>query len=130
MLWSSLCDYSDAYILVRGTIIVPKETDAAPNKVNKKVVLKNCVPFTNCTSRINNTQVDDASDLDVVIPMYNLIECSDNYSKTSEILWQFYRDVNNNNEIVDFHSGNATTRSLNLKVKSTGQTINHWHKKC
>ena len=69
-----------------------KETDAAPNNANKKVILKNCAPFTKCMSRINNTQVDDAHDIDVVMPMYNLVEYRDNYSKTSGVLWQYCRD--------------------------------------
>ena len=80
MLKSSLCDYSDAYILVKGTITVNNNAaaGAAANNTNKKVILKNCAPFTNCMSGINNTQV---------MPMYNLIEYSDNYSKTSGSLW-------------------------------------------
>ena len=80
MLKSSLCDYSDAYILVKGTITVNNNAAAGPatNNTNKKVILKNCAPFTNCMSEINNTQV---------MPMYNLIEYSDNYSKTSGSLW-------------------------------------------
>ena len=81
MLRSSLCDYIDAYILVKGTITVAEETAGAPNNANKKVIFKNCVPFTNCISRINNTQVDDGNDIDLEMPMYNLIEYSDNYSK-------------------------------------------------
>ena len=87
ILKSSLCDYSDAYILVKGTITV-KNTVAA-NKTNKKVIFKNCAPFTICISEINNTQVDNAKDIDIVIPMYNLIEYSDNYSKTCGSLWQY-----------------------------------------
>ena len=85
MLKSSLCDYSDAYILVKGTIAVNNTAaaDADANNTNKKVIFKNCAPFTNCISEINNTQVDNAKDIDIVMPMYNLIECSDNYSKTS-----------------------------------------------
>ena len=58
--------------------------------VNKKVIFRNCAPFTNCIIRINNTQVDDAHDIDTVIPMYNLIKFSDNYSKTCGISWQWY----------------------------------------
>ena len=58
---------------------------------DKGVIFKNCAPFTDCISKINNTQVDNATDLNVVIPMYNLVEYSDNYSKTSGILWQYYR---------------------------------------
>ena len=92
MLKSTLCDYSDRYILVKRIITVAEETAAAPNHVSKKVIFENCMPFTNCTSRINNTQVDDAHHIDVEIPMYNLIECSDNYSKISGNLWQYYRD--------------------------------------
>ena len=56
---------------------------AAANNTNKKVIFKNCAPFTNCISKINNTQVDDAEHIDIVMPMYNLIEHSDNYLKTS-----------------------------------------------
>ena len=90
MLKSSLCDYSDAYIHVRGTITVNNTAaeDAAANNNNKKVIFKNCAPFTNCISQINNTDLDDAKYLNIVMPMYNLIEYSDNYSKTSESLWQ------------------------------------------
>ena len=87
ILKSSLCDYSDAYILVKGTITV-KNTVAA-NNTNKKVIFKNCAPFTICISEINNTQVDNAKDINIVIPMYNLIEYSDNYSKTCGSLWQY-----------------------------------------
>ena len=89
MLRSSLCDYSNAYTLVKETITVENTAEAAlaTNNLNKKVILKNCEPFTNCISRINNTQVNDAHDIDVVMPMYNLIEYSDNYSNSSGILW-------------------------------------------
>ena len=119
MLRSSLCDYSDAFILVKGTMTVAKETDAAPNNTNKMVKIKNCVLFTKCICRINNTQVDDAIYINAVMAMWNIIQYSDNYSKISGILWQFYRDVpvvNNDNEIADFNvEGNATTRSFNFK---------------
>ena len=85
MLRSSLCDYSDAYILVKGNISVNNTAGAhtAANNTNKKVIFKNCAPFTNCISKINNTQIDSAEYIDIVIPMQNLIEYSDNYSKTS-----------------------------------------------
>ena len=86
MLKYSLCDYSDAYILVKGTISVIAE-GADANNTNKKVIFKNCAPFTNCISEIHNTQVDIAKDIDVVMPMYNLIEYSNNYAKTSGSLW-------------------------------------------
>ena len=83
MLKSSLCDYSDAYILVKGTISVNNTAaqGAAANNTNKKVMFKNCAPFTNCISEINNTQIDNAKDIHIVMPMYNLIGYSDNYEK-------------------------------------------------
>ena len=89
MLRSSLCDYSDAYILVKGNIAVNNTAGAgaAANNINKKLTFKNCAPFTNCISKINNTQIDYAEYTDIVMLMYNLIECSDNYSKTSGSLW-------------------------------------------
>ena len=82
-LYSILCDYSDAYILVKGNITVNNTAAAGAdaNNTNKKVIFKNCAPFTNCISKINNTQIDNAEYIDIVIPMYNLIEHSDNYSK-------------------------------------------------
>ena len=95
MLKSSLCDYSDAYILVNGTINANSTAaaDADANNTNKKVIFKNYALFTNCISEINNTQVDNARDIDTVIPMFNLIEYSDNYSKTSGSLWQCCKDI-------------------------------------
>ena len=80
-------DYSDVYILVKGTITVNNTPAADPNanNTNKKVIFKNCAPFTNCISEINNIQVDNAKVIDIVMSMYNLIEHSDNFSKTSGI---------------------------------------------
>ena len=127
MLKSSLCDYSDAYILVKGTITVNTAAQgAAANNTNKKVIFKNCAPFTNCISEINNTQIDNAKDIDLVMPMYNLTECSDNYAKTTGSLWQYCKDIparNNNDEIAAFDTNNLTD-SFNFKVKITGQTEN------
>ena len=75
MLKSSLCDYSDAYILVKETITVNNTAaaDADANNPNKKVIFKNWAPFTNCISEINNTQIDNEEDLDTVMPMYNIV---------------------------------------------------------
>ena len=124
MLKSSLCDYSDAYILVKGTVSINNTAaaGAAANNTNKKVIFKNCAPFTNCISEINNTQID----IDIVMPMYNLIEYSDNYAKTTGSLWQYCKDIlvrNNNNEMNHFTEGNFTD-SFNFKLKITGQTGN------
>ena len=126
MLKSSLCDYGDAYILVKGYITVPNTATASAdvNNTNKKVTFKNCPPFTNCINEINNTQVDNAKDIDIVMPMYTLIEYNDNGSKTSESLWQYCKDipsVNNDGNIVEFNGANATD-SFNFKAKITGQT--------
>ena len=95
MLKSSSCDYSNAYILVKGTVTVndTAAADADANNTNKKVIFKNCAPFTNCISEINNTQVDNAKNIDIVMCMYNLIEYSDNYSKTSVSLWQYCKHI-------------------------------------
>ena len=78
MLKSSLCDYSDASILDKGTIAV-NNTAAAANNTNKKVIFKNFAPFTICISEVNNTQVENAKDIDILMPMYNFIEYSDKY---------------------------------------------------
>ena len=88
--------------------------------------MDHCAPFTNCISKINNTDIGNAKYMDIEMPMYNLIEYSDNYSKTSGSLWQYYKDipaVNNDGDIVNFNEANATD-SFNFKTKITGQ-INH-----
>ena len=81
MLRSSLCDYSDVHILVKGNISVNNTAGAGAdaNNINKKVIFKNCGRFINCISKINNTQIDNAEYIAIVMPMYNLIEYSDNY---------------------------------------------------
>ena len=118
MLRSNLCDYADAYILVKGTITITGagDDDAAKrlDERNKGVIFKNCAPFTKCISKINDTEIDNAQDIDIVMPMYNLIEYSDNYSKTSGSLWQYYKDEPNDNL--------ANSESFKSKVKITGNT--------
>ena len=128
MLRSSLCDYSDAYILVKGDITVNNTAadGAAANNTNKKVIFKNFAPFTNRLSKINNTQIDNAEYIDIVMPMYNLIEYSDNYSKTSRSLWQYCKDipaVNNDGDVFIFNGANDTD-SLDFKSKIIGKTYN------
>ena len=110
MLRSYLCDYSDAYILVIGTITVATLETGGENN-GMQVVFKNRAPFTNCISGISNTQIDNAKDIDVVMSMYDLIEYSNNYLKTSGSLWQYYRDgpaLNDAGVPVDF-PGNTTS---------------------
>ena len=124
MLRSSLCDYSDAYILVKANISVNNTVveGAATNNAAKKVIFKNCALFTDYISKINNTQIDNAEYIDIVMPMYNLIEYSDNFSKTSGSLWQYCKGipaVNNDGNIAT-----NTTDSFKFKTKITGQTNN------
>ena len=121
MLKSSLCDYSDAYILVKGTIAIAGEgADAAARHADERdkcVAFKNCAPFTNCISEINNT-VDNAKDIDIVMPIYNLIEYSNNYAKTSGSLWQYFRDELNDDDMDE-------SKSFKSKIKITGKTPNN-----
>ena len=117
MLKSSLCDYSDAYIHVKGKITITGAGDnEAPRRRderNKGVAFKNCAQFTICISEINDTQTDNCKDIDIIMPMYNLIEYRDNYSKTSGNFWQYYRDEPNNN-LTNF-------KSFRSKIKITGR---------
>ena len=97
MLRSNLCDYSDAYILVKSTITVtaPGTNNNANNirdKRNRPLILKNNAPFVSCITRINGELIEDADDLDIVKPMYNLLEYSKNYRKTIGSLYNYYRD--------------------------------------
>ena len=118
MLRSNSCDYADAYILVKGTITITFAGDDDATKRlderNKAVTFKNCAPFTKCISRINNASIDNAQDIDIVMPMYNLIEYSDNYSKISGSLWQYYKDDPNDNI--------RQSESFKSKIKITGKT--------
>ena len=88
MLRSNACGYSDVYILVKGISTVSKTAagDAALNNRTIHVILKKCAPFVDCTSEIKNAEIDHPKDIDVIMSMYNLITCTDNYSKTSESL--------------------------------------------
>ena len=104
---SNLCDYSDAYILVTGNIT------ATPNNAATQVVFKNCAPFKDCRTEINDTFVDYADFINIAMPMYNLIEYSNNYSDTSGSLWQFKRDGIEGD--VDLKNNNLSS----LKYKSS-----------
>ena len=118
MLRSNLCDHADAYILVNGTITIPgagnDDVTKQADERDKGVILKNCAPFTKCISRINNADISNAQDINIVMPMYDLVEYSDNYSKTSGSLWQYYKDDPNDNI--------ADSESFKSKIKITGKT--------
>ena len=125
MLKSSICDYSDAYILVKGKIAITGAGDHAASRQtderDKGAAFKNCAPFINCTSEVNNTQVDNCKDIDIIMSMYNLIEYSDNYAKTSGSLLQYYRDEPNDN-LADFES-------FKSKINITKKTPNNGNEK-
>ena len=118
MLRSSLRDYSDASIFVSRTITITRAgTDDAAKRLdekNKGVIFKIFTPFTDCISKVNNTQIDNAKYIVVLMPVYNLIEYSDNYSKTSGSLWQYYRDDPNDNI--------TKSESFRFKIKRAGKT--------
>ena len=108
---SDLCYYSDAYILVTGIITVRNSNE------NTRVTFKNCTPFTKCITHINDEHVDNADNLDLIMPIYNLIEYSDNYSDTSGRLWQFKRDEQGMNigDLADTNVDNSSS----FKCKSS-----------
>ena len=119
MLRSNLCDYAGAYILIRGTIITitGAGNDDATKRLderNKGAIFKNCAPFTKSISRMNNTDIDNGQDIDIVMPMYNLIEYNDNSLKTSECLCQYYK--NNPNDNI------TQSESFKSKIKTKGKT--------
>ena len=106
---SSLCDYSDAYILVTGNIT------ATPNNAITQVIFKNCAPFKDCRTEINDTFVDYADFINITMPMYNLIEYSDNYSDTSGSLWNFKRDeITNNANVTNDDNAPSFKYKVNL----------------
>ena len=147
MLRSDLSDFSDAYIVVTGNITVTKntfttdDTEAPNNTVDnvtatnnannnafggKKLVFKSNAPFINCVSKINGVKIDNAEDLDVVMPMYNLLEYSKNYRKTTGSLWNYYRDKpsssTDNNNIT--HSI-LNSKSFDYKANFIGSVTNN-----
>ena len=92
MLRSDLCDYADAYILVNGTITVTSQNNVIRDKKNRPLILKNNAPFISCITRINGELIEDADDLDIVMPMYNLLEYSKNYRKTIGSFYNYCGD--------------------------------------
>ena len=126
---SNLCDYSDAYIHVKVTMTVPNiGTAPASNNRNKIVIFENCAPFTNCRSEMYNTEVDDAHGIDVVMPMYNFIQYSGAYLKTSGSSWQYNTDepaLSDNDNIMDFPYDSNNSISFKLKQQITWQAGNN-----
>ena len=124
MLRSDLCDYADAYILVGGTITVAGNHPR--DRQNKPVILKNNAPFVSCITRINGELIEDADDLDIVMPMYNLLEYSKNYRKTIGSLYNYYRDeLNDDADNNNFANNNVvSSNTFNYNHKIIGNTYN------
>ena len=111
MLQSDLCNYSDAYIVVKGTI---NFTDPNNDAHDKKLAFKNNAPFINSISKINNTLIGNAEYLDFVMLMYNFLEYSKNYSKATESFWNYYRD----------EPSSGTARGVNHSIR--GSKVFDW----
>ena len=130
MLRSNLCDYSDAYILINGTITVtaPGANNGVNNmrdKKNRSLILKNNAPFVSCITRINGELIEDPDDLDIVMPMYNLLEYSKNYRKTIGLLYNYYRHELTNDDNDNFANINVVnSEAFKYKNKITGNTYN------
>ena len=133
MIRSDLCDFSDAYIVVKRDITLKKTNGRGIIDIRSRfLAFKDNAPFTNCISKINNVLIDNAEDLDIVMPMYNLLECSKKYRKTTGSLWNYYRDEPNNPPLNDDdlptinYNAYPITNSESFKYKSSiaGKTSN------
>ena len=142
MLRSDLCDFSDAYIVAKK-IFTANDFEAPNNTINnanitntvsnnafgeKKLVFKNNAPFINCISKVNGIKIDNAEDLDVVMPMYNLPEYSKNYKKTTGSLWDYYKDeANSGTDANNITHSILNSKSFNYKANlmETGVTQNN-----
>ena len=125
MLRSDLCDYSAAYILVKGTITVNGVVNGAENEIlrrNRPLILKNNAPFVSCITRINGELIEDPDDLDIVMPMYNLLEYSKNYRKTIGSLYNYYRDELSDDNDPNNFSNTSVINSNTFKYKKN----NNW----
>ena len=118
MLRSDLCNYSDAYIVVKGKITV---TNPNIDAYDKKLALKNNAPFLSCIPKINNTFIDNAEDLDIVMPMYNLLEYRKNYRKTTSSLFNYYRDEPNSAAVGNINDSIKDSKSFDYKTSNTGK---------
>ena len=118
MLRSKLCDFSDAYIVVKGTIILAKDENRDFIDVRSRcLAFKNNALFTNCLSKVNNVLIDSTEDLDFVMPMYNLLQYNKNYKKTRRSLWNYYRDEPSN--FPDNYYNADSIKNVSFKYKSS-----------
>ena len=131
MLRSNLCDYSDPYILVKSTITVRalgvnNNANSIRDKRNRRIILKNNAPFVSCITRINGELIEDADDLDIVMPMHNLLEYSKSYRKTIGSLYNYYRDeLSDNADDNNFDNIKiVNSNTFKYKKKIIGNTYN------
>ena len=124
MLRSDLYDFSDAYIVVKGKGTVARTSSRS--RKNRPLAFKNNSPFISCIPRVNNTLIDNAEDLDVVMPMYNLIEYRKKYRKTTASLWDYYREelTEDTNDINFLNKNLINSESFKYKTSITGSTYN------
>ena len=125
MLQSDLYDYGDAYIVVKGTINV---TDRNNYPYDKKLAFKNNAPFISCVLKINNKLINNAADLDIVMPMYNLIDYSKKYSKATGSLGNYYRDEPNSGAVGDINYSIRGSKSFDYKSNITGRLEGKKHR--
>ena len=139
MLRSDLCDYSDAYIVVKGDNTLTKTNRRRIiDTRNTFLAFKNNASFTNCISKINNVLIDNVEDLDIVMPMYNLLEYHKSYRKITGSFWNYYRDESNNPPLNDDdtptinYNADPITNSESFRYKSsiTGITSNANQENC
>ena len=124
MLRSDFCDYADAYILINSTITVAGNHPR--DRQNRPLILKDNAPFISCITRINGELIEDADDLDIVMPMYNLLDYSKNYKNTIGSLYNYYRDeLNDDADNKNFANNNVvSSNTFNYKNKIIGNTYN------
>ena len=118
MLRLDMCDYSDPYIVVKGKIVVANPSN---DTYDKKVAFKNNPPFTGCILKINDTLIDNAEDLDIVMPMNNLLEYSKNYRKTTGSLWNYYRDEPACGAVGNINYSINDSKSFDCKTSISGK---------
>ena len=133
MLRSNLCDYFDAYLLVKGIITatapgVNNNADNIRDKRNRPLILKNNAPFVSCITRINGELIEDADDVDIVMSMYNLLEYSKNYRKTIGSLYNYYRDElsddADDNNFDNINVVNSNTFKYKNKIVGNNYNVN------
>ena len=123
LLSSDLCDFRDSYIAVKGIVTVSAD-ERDRDKMNRQVILKSNAPFISCISKINGVLVENVEDLDIVMPIYNLLEYSKNYLKTSASLRNYFRDelTDETNDDNDPNKNVINSKSFKYKKSITAST--------